>query len=271
AAAVIDRMLERVTTTNTFCREPWLARCREWRERYPLVLPQHREMDDGVSMYYFSEVLSDELRADDVLAPGSSGFASEIFFLNLKVKHGQRVFHNRGTGAMGFGLPASIGACVASGRRRTISVDGDGGFQMNIQELATVANLQLPIKFFVVNNRGYASIRTSQKNYFNLLVGADDTSGMRLPDVRRVAEAYGLRTALISDRANLRDEIRAVLDSDGPIVCEVRVPADEPRGPRVASAQRPDGSMVSKPLEDLWPFLDREEFLANMIVPALEE
>jgi acetolactate synthase-1/2/3 large subunit len=94
---------------------------------------------------------------------------------------------------------------------------------------------------------------------------------MRLPDVRRVAEAYGLRTALISDRANLRDEIRAVLDSDGPIVCEVRVPADEPRGPRVASAQRPDGSMVSKPLEDLWPFLDREEFLANMIVPALEE
>ena len=271
AAAVIDRMLERVTTTNTFCRAPWLARCREWRERYPLVLPQHREMDDGVSMYYFSEVLSDELRADDVLAPGSSGFASEIFFLNLKVKHGQRVFHNRGTGAMGFGLPASIGACLASGRRRTISVDGDGGVQMNIQELATVANLQLPLKLFVVNNRGYASIRTSQKNYFNLLVGADDTSGMRLPDIRRVAEAYGLPTALISNRANLRDEIRAVLDSDGPIVCEVRVPADEPRGPRVASAQRPDGSMVSKPLEDLWPFLDREEFLANMIVPALEE
>ena len=271
AAAVIDRLLARVPTANTFCREPWLSRCREWRERYPLVLPQHREMDDGVSMYYFSEVLSDELRADDVLAPGSSGFASEIFFLNLKVKYGQRVFHNRGTGAMGFGLPASIGACVASGRRRTISVDGDGGFQMNIQELATVASLQLPLKLFVVNNRGYASIRTSQKNYFNLLVGADDTSGMRLPDVRRVAEAYGLRTALISGRANLREQIREVLDTDGPIVCEVRVPADEPRGPRVASAQRPDGSMVSKPLEDLWPFLDREEFLANMIVPALEE
>jgi acetolactate synthase-1/2/3 large subunit len=271
AARVIDGLLARVPENDAFRREPWVARCREWRERYPLVLPQHRETDDGVSMYYFSEVLSDELTAEDVISPGSSGFASEIFFLNLKVKHGQRVFHNRGTGAMGFGLPASIGACVASGKRRTVSVDGDGGFQMNIQELATVANLGLPIKFFVVNNRGYASIRTSQMNYFKLLVGADDTSGLRLPDVRKVAAAYGLHTALIEGPANLREQIRNVLESDGPIVCEVRVPADEPRGPRVASAQRPDGSMVSKPLEDLWPFLDRDEFLSNMIVPPLED
>src|SRR5688572_27369411 len=271
AAVVIDRILGRVSTTNTFCREPWLARCREWRQRYPLVLPQHREMNDGVSMYYFSEVLSDELRADDVLAPGSSGFASEMFFLNLKVKAGQRVFHNRGTGAMGFGLPASIGACVASGKRRTICVDGDGGFQMNIQELATVEHLKLPIKFFVINNRGYASIRTSQTNHFGRLVGADDTSGLGLPNVRKVAAAYGLPTALVDGPDDLRMRIREVLSADGPIVCEVIVPADEPRGPRVASAQRPDGSMVSKPLEDLWPFLEREEFLSNMIVPPIED
>jgi acetolactate synthase I/II/III large subunit len=271
AADVIDRILSAVTRPDTFRREPWLARCREWRKRYPLVLPAHRQNTDGVSMYYFSEILTEELRADDVIAPSSSGFASEIFFLNFKVKHGQRVFHNRGTGAMGFGLPASIGACIASGKRRTVSVDGDGGFQMNVQELATVANLQLPIKFFVVNNRGYASIRTSQTNYFKLLVGADDTSGLRLPDVRKVAAAYGLPTALIDGPTNLREHVRAVLEMDGPVLCEVRVPADEARGPRVASMQRPDGSMVSKPLEDLWPFLDREEFLANMIVPALED
>jgi acetolactate synthase-1/2/3 large subunit len=271
AAEVIDHILTRVPGNDTFRREAWLSRCRDWRSRYPLVLPAHRETTDGVSMYYFSEVLTEELSADDVVAPSSSGFASEIFFLNFKVKHGQRVFHNRGTGAMGFGLPASIGACIASGHRRTVSVDGDGGFQMNIQELATVANLQLPIKFFVVNNRGYASIRTSQTNYFDLLVGADDTSGLRLPDVRKVAAAYGLATAEIVGPENVRDRVREVLDFAGPIVCEVRVPADEARGPRVASAQRPDGSMVSKPLEDLWPFLDREEFLANMIVPALED
>jgi acetolactate synthase-1/2/3 large subunit len=271
ARDVIERMLVRLPERDTFRREPWLARCREWRSKYPLVLPEHRQQCDGISMYYFSEVLTEELSPNDVVSPGSSGFASEIFFLNFKVKYGQRVFHNRGTGAMGFGLPASIGACLASGRQRTVSVDGDGGFQMNIQELATVANLDLPIKFFVINNRGYASIRTSQTNYFKLLVGADDTSGLRLPDVRKVAAAYGLKTALIDGPANIREKVRDVLNADGAVVCEVIVPPDEPRGPRVASAQRPDGSMVSKPLEDLWPFLDREEFLANMIVPALEE
>jgi acetolactate synthase-1/2/3 large subunit len=271
AGDFIDELLRQTPAGTSYRRAPWVERCQDWRERYPLVLPSHREPNDGVSMYHFSEVLSEELAADDIIAPGSSGFASEMFILNFRVKAGQRIFHNRGTGAMGFGLPASIGACVASGGRRTVSVDGDGGFQMNIQELATVANHGLPIKFFVVNNRGYASIRTSQSNYFNLLVGADASSGMRLPDVRRVAEAYGLPTAIIDHPSHVRERIREVLDSDGPIVCEVRVPADEPRGPRVASSQRADGSMVSKPLEDLWPFLDREEFLSNMIVPALED
>jgi acetolactate synthase I/II/III large subunit len=271
AANVIDRVLARIPSAGQFARKDWLARCREWRARYPLVLPEHRDAPDRVSMYHFSEALTEELAPNDVVTPGSSGFASEIFFLNYKVKYGQRVFHNRGTGAMGFGLPASIGACVASGRRRTVSVDGDGGFQMNIQELATVAGLNLPIKFFVINNSGYASIRTSQTNYFNLLVGADESSGLHLPDVRKVAEAYGVKTALIDRPQALREQVRRVLDSEGPIVCEVRVPADEPRGPRVASAQRADGSMVSKPLEDLWPFLERDEFLSNMIIPAIEE
>ena len=171
AGDFIDELMRRVSTTGTFRREAWIERCRDWRERYPLVQPSHRESENGVSMYHFSEVLSDELQADDIVSPGSSGFASELFLLNLKVKRGQRVFHNRGTGAMGFGLPASIGACIASGRRRTVCVDGDGGFQMNIQELATVASHALPIKFFVVNNRGFASIRASQRNYFDLLVG----------------------------------------------------------------------------------------------------
>ena len=271
AGDVIDELLARLPGKDTFRRDAWLARCREWKQRYPLVLPEHRALTGQISMYHFSEVLTEELAPDDVVTPGSSGFASEIFFLNYKVKQGQRVFHNRGTGGMGFGLPASIGACLASNRRRTVSVDGDGGFQMNIQELATVANLHLPIKFFVINNRGYASIRTSQSNYFNLLVGADDTSGLHLPELTKVAAAYGLKTARIEDPACLRDRIREVLATDGPVVCEVVVRADEPRGPRVASAQRADGSMVSKPLEDLWPFLDREEFRSNMIVPPLDD
>ena len=252
-------------------RSDWLARCDEWKARYPVVLPEHRLRTNPLSTYYFSEVLSEELTNDGIIVSGSSGFACEIFLLVIRVKPGQRIFHTRGLGAMGFGLPASIGACFASGRQRTICVDGDGGFQLNIQELATVAHHKLPIKCFVVNNDGYASIRSSQANYFHQLVGADPTSGLTLPDIRKVASAYGIASTRIEDGANLRQQIREVLQSEGPMICDVRVLADEPRAPRLASVQRRDGTMVSRPLEDLWPFLDRDELRRNMLVPLVED
>jgi len=122
-----------------------------------------------------------------------------------------------------------------------------------------------------VNNQGYASIRSSQGNYFHRLTGADATSGLTLPDITKVAAAYGLGTARIDAASDLRAAIDAILAMPGPVVCDVVVNPDEPRGPRVSAMQRPDGSMVSKPLEDMWPFLDRDEFRANMIVPPLED
>jgi len=250
--------------------QPWIQKCQEWKARYPLVLSEHRDMPNHLSMYHFSEALSDELKPGDVIVPGSSGFAIEIFLLCLKIKQDQRCFHNRGTGSMGFALPAAIGAAVASGRR-TICVDGDGGFQMNIQELATVERLGLPIKCFVANNDGYASIRASQSGYFKQLVGADRTSGMTLPDLGAVTKAYGLPFVRIADKVDLNRQIREVLDMDGPVICEVIVAPNEERIPRAASYIRPDGSMGSKPLEDLFPFLPRDEFLANMIIKPLEE
>lgn len=273
ANAFIEEMLRQSDRIIVRDRSPWLARCSDWKQRYPVVLPEHRDEDrEQVSTYHFSEVLSDLLTGGDTVAPGSSGFACEIFLLVFKPKAGQRVFHNRGTGAMGFSQPAAIGACLANGRGRTISVDGDGGFQMNIQELETIARLNLPIKFFVVNNAGYASIRASQNNYFaGNLVGADATSGLTLPDLMKVAAAYNVPGVRIECPKDLAGRIQAVLDMPGPVVCEVMVAPDEIRAPRVSSMQRPDGTMVSKPLEDLWPFLDREEFYANMIVPPLED
>jgi acetolactate synthase-1/2/3 large subunit len=189
---------------------------------------------------------------------------------------------------MGFAIPASIGVCLGSGGKKTICVDGDGGFQFNIQELATIAHLKLPIKFFVLNNDGYASIRATQKNYFGgPNIGCSSTTGVSVPDYRKIARAYGLKTALIdhqsggqpadhsadqsADESGLRAAVRSVLRSRGPVVCEVRVLPEETRSPRVTSVQRPDGSFVSKPLEDLWPFLDRDEFAKNMIVEPLSE
>ena len=142
---------------------------------------------------------------------------------------------------------------------------------MNVQDLEAVRRLNLPIKFFIVNNQGYASIRASQANYFRRLTGADTSSRLTLPDIVRQAEAYGLPVVRISESAELRRCIREALDRPGPVVCEVCVMQDEDRAPRVQSEQRPDGSMVSKPLEDMYPYLDREEFRQNMIVPAVEE
>lgn len=269
ARAFIQEMLRQSDRIVRHVRSDWLARCREWKTRYPVVLPEYRAQK-LVSTYVLADVLSDELTGDDVIISGSSGAGIEIFLLAFRVKEGQRILLTTALGAMGYGLPASIGACLASGRKRTILVDGDGGFQLNIQELETLARLQLPVKAFILNNQGYASIRTSQSRYFGRLTGADATSGLTLPDLGQVVTAYGLPFMQIKDQANLT-QVREVLNTSSPVVCEVWTLPDEPRAPSLVSTQRPDGSMVSKPLEDLWPFMERPEFLSNMIIPPIEE
>lgn len=271
AKAFVRGFLERAHTIAPMDRAWWLRRCTDWKHSYPVILPEYWEQLGSVNTYAFSSVLSDELDSDDLVIPGSSGVGIDTFWLAFAVKEGQRIFSTGGLGAMGFGLPASIGGCLASDRTRTISVDGDGGFQLNIQDLQTVVRLHLPIKSFVINNQGYASIRATQNNHFGgNLVGSDPSSGLTLPDLVKIGAAYGLGTARITDNAGLRSVIRAVLDRPGPVLCEVVVAADQPIGPRVASAVRPDGTMVSRPLEDLWPFLDRDELASNMLIPTLD-
>ena len=271
AKRFLGELLARSAEVETRDRTEWLDRCRDWRSRYPFVTAEQRAQADGINTYAFSQILAEEATGEDIVLPGSSGLACEIFLTAFQAKQGQRIFHNKGTGAMGFSQPAAIGACVASGGRRTLCVDGDGGFLMNIQELQTVRRMKLPIKFFVINNNCYASIRASQTNYFNQLVGADETSGLSLPDLRTVSEAFGIPAARLSNPGTLREDLRTILAAPGPFVCEIMVQPQEPRVPSVRSMQRADGSMVSKPLEDLFPFLEREEFQANMIVPILEE
>lgn len=249
----------------------WHNRCQDWKQRYPVVLPEHRQSNDKVSIYYLTEIISEELQSNDLVVPGSSGFGIEIFLLAFKVKKGQRVFNTTALGAMGFGIPAAIGACLASGNKRTICVDGDGGFQLNIQELETLHRLNLPIKFFVLNNKGYGSIIAMQNRYFGQRMGSDADSGMTLPDLVKVAAAYNLNACRINDQVDLRAQVKRVLEMPGPAICDVLMKADEPRAPSLSSAQNKNGLMVSKPLEDLWPFLEREEFFANMIIPPLKE
>jgi acetolactate synthase-1/2/3 large subunit len=268
AASVLDKNKNRD-------RSPWLQRCQDWKARYPIVLPEHRAAG-LVSVYHLAEIIGQEAGPNDRVVSGNSGSAIEVFLLAYRARKGRRVFHTAGLGAMGYGIPASIGVCLGSGKRKTICVDGDGGLQLNIQELATIAHLQLPIKIFVLNNQGYASIRASQTNYFGgPNIGCSPETGVSIPDYRKVARAYGLKTAIIEGQGegqlDLRAAVRKVLRSRGPVLCDVHIIPDEIRAPRVTSIQRPDGSFLSKPLEDLWPFLDRDEFRQNMIVEPVSE
>jgi acetolactate synthase-1/2/3 large subunit len=272
AKNVIVGLINKLHMIKPKDRSDWISRCIQWKKKYPVVLPDYWRPKKYVNTYVLVDVLSELMTENDILVPGSSGSCSEITMQTFRVKKGQRILNTPGLGAMGFGLPASIGACIASGKKRTISIIGDGGLQHNIQELELLSRLNLPIKIFILNNNGYASIRNTQTRYFNEhFVCCDPSSGLTIPDTRKIASAYGLKTAKITNHRKLKEKVEEVLNTEGPVVCEVMVDPLLQTAPKLSSEVRADGSIISKPLEDLWPFLDREEFKANMIIKPLEE
>jgi acetolactate synthase-1/2/3 large subunit len=247
----------------------WMSQCATWRNRYPLLKIENRKPDERISTYEFADALSELLTPEDVIAPGCSGLALEIFLLSLRLKTGQRVICNYALGAMGYGPPTALGASIGSGGRRTICVDGDGGLQLNVQELETIRRLDLPIKLFVLENDGYASIRASQSRWFGHVFAADPPSGLTLPRLELLAAAYGLPYRKIRTDIPLLPQIRDVLEVRGPVVCEVPTPLDEKREPSQTSEALADGTMRSRAIEDLAPLLDRGELAAN-ILPIFE-
>ncbi|MFZ5494476.1 MAG: thiamine pyrophosphate-binding protein [Verrucomicrobiota bacterium] len=244
----------------------WREQCRDLVRRYPVVLPEYRtQADTPVSTYVLMDVLSELLDAHDVLVPGSSGPCSDIFYQAFRVKAGQRILNAPGLGAMGTGLPGAIGAALAAGGRRVVNINGEGGFQLNIQELETVRRLQLPVKYFVLDNGGYRSIVAMQRGHFQgRLVGSEASSRLTMPDTGRVAGAYGVPALYVDSHSRLEAVLREALNRPGPVVCVVKTSVDEMTAPKVTSEIRPDGSIVSKPMEDMWPFLARAEFDAIM-------
>ena len=158
---------------------------------------------------------------------------------------------------MGFGLPYSIGACLANEGRRTILINGDGAFQMNIQELETLVRLQLPVKIFIWNNQGYASIRSMQNNNFGgFQVASGESSGLSMPDTVKIAAAYGLKTFRIMDNKQLEQRIEEVLNAEGPVLCELMISPDETVSPRTKTIVHEDGTLESYSLEKMWPCVE---------------
>jgi len=251
--ALSDDETDAIKTKNAV----WLEKCHQTRAKYPVVTKEHREQKEYVSAYYFTKLLCDNLNEGDVIVPESSGGAGEITYQAFEVKAGQKIKNAAGLGSMGFGLPYAIGACIANDKKKTVLINGDGAFQLNIQELETLRRLELPVKMFIWSNGGYASIRNMQKNTFDgHFVASNEESGMSIPQTAKVAEAYGFKTYCIKDNKELEIMLPQIMKEEGACLCELMISPDETVSPRVKAMKLEDGRMVSGPLEKMWPYLE---------------
>jgi acetolactate synthase-1/2/3 large subunit len=278
----IDRMIEsdaRYALTNILAElklnkyknpREWLDRCIGWKNKYPVCLPEYKNTVDAINVYSFMDRLSALAGADDVFI-GDAGSAIYAVSQGVKLNHdNQRYIPSSAMATMGYSVPAAIGVSAALGDKRVLAITGDGSLQQNIQELQTYLHYKLPIKLFIWNNDGYLSIRASQKNYFEeRYIGEGARSGVSMPDTLKIAEAYGIAAARVKELSELDQAIKKALDHDGPYILEVITPPEQPIIPTVSSRVNEDGTMSSRPLEDMAPFLEREEYLLNMIVPPV--
>lgn len=244
----------------------WLSWCRERVLRYPVVLSEYWDLKEKVNPYCFMERLSSFLERGEVIACGD-GTACVTAFQTIMIRPEMRLFHNSGCASMGYDLPAAIGAAEAlPEKRRIICLAGDGSIMMNLQELQIIAGRRLPVKIFILNNTGYHSIRQTQGNFFpDNIVGCGTDSGLSFPDFGKVATAFGLPFERCSSHAELDASIRSTLDQEGPAVCEVMLDLTQSFAPKLSSRKLDDGRMVTAPLEDMAPFLSREELAENLI------
>ena len=227
---------------------------------------------DAQNIYAFYGELSKAMKENETLmvSVGTSRVAGSQAF---QVKKGQRFITNPNTASMGFCLPAATGIAVAQPGKAVVCVTGEGSLQMNIQEMQTILQNRLPVKLFVINNQGYHSIRQTQQSYFKPpLVGVGEESGdLSFPDLSRIMPAYGFPYRAVHASEDLEAAISEALDAEGAFVCEVFVTKYQKTEPKTSAKKLPDGSMVSAPLEDMYPFLDREELESNMFIPLPEK
>lgn len=239
--------------------QEWNKSAHQLRNKYPVVTDAHKNKKEFVSAYYFIKVLCDALTKEDIIVPESSGAAGEITYQAFQLKKGQRMKNAAGLGSMGFGLPYAIGSCLANNKKRTILINGDGAFQMNIQELQTLVRLNLPVKIFIWSNGGYASIQSMQRNTFDgHYVASGKSSGLEMPDICAVAKGYNIPTFSVYNNVEMEQIVPKILEMQGTVLCELSISPEETVSPRTKSFRLPDGSMKSSLLEEMWPLVEEE-------------
>ncbi len=254
----LERVRERTWTDSNSQTSRWRRQCAVWKTELSVNREPHKKYPDSINYYEFVDALSD-LAPDNATVTADAGSAYYVVGQAFKAKRGQRVLVCGSLGTMGWALPAATGASFAESSRTVICITGDGSLQTNVHELATVRRNQLNVKIFVVNNGGYVSIRNTQKGYFGgRLVGSDETSGVFLPSLEKLSSAYELPYYSARTSADLKTTLAAVLNTRGPVVCEVFAPHDQEIIPTIKSMRLEDGSMRSRPLDEMYPFLSRE-------------
>jgi acetolactate synthase-1/2/3 large subunit len=266
-----DVMLARKDWGPKPSHSEYVSWCRERVKKYPTTLPEYWNVKNAVNPYCFTQVLSEELKENELIVTGD-GTACVVTFQATHLKKGQRLFTNSGCASMGFDLPAAIGAWWANRPERIVCIAGDGSIMMNLQELQTLLHHKIPVKLFIFNNKGYHSIRQTQRNFFpDNIVGCGTESGLSFPDFEKLAAAFGYGYQRIRNHDELRGQIQAAVNASGPVICEVMLDLEQQFAPKTSSRRLPDGRMVTAPLEDMAPFLSREELKQNMIVPLVED
>jgi len=250
----------------------WRRRCADWKARYGIGERLQVWSSEEISHYELADAFSDLFPEGRTIITGGSGLAVEAFYVAFRNREGQRVFTTSGLGSMGYGLPGAIGASMGQGGAECLCVESDGSLMMNLQELATLKALNAPVKLFVVNNDGYASIRNTQRNYFQgRLLATGPESGLYMPSFARLAAAMDIPSLTVANRAEMRPTIEAALNMPGPVVCEIHTTRSESLLPKAMAFPQPDGTMLSMPLEDMTPLLPRDVLRREMLVPLAEE
>ena len=268
AKALLDSVTTALTNRESAAQNTeWLARCVGWKKKYPVCLPEYKETVGAINIYSFVDRLSALSAPGDMfVSDAGSAFYAVSQGIQLTKDH-QRHIPSSAMATMGYSLPAAIGVSAATGDSRVLAITGDGSFQQNIQELQTLLHYNLPVKLFVLNNDGYLSIRASQKNYFKeRYIGEGPRSGVTMPDTLKICEAYGIPCARVADLAELDAAIQTAFATPGPYVLDIVTPPEQTIIPTVSSRVNPDGSMSSRPLEDMAPFLPRDEYRDNLLI-----
>ena len=265
--------LDAAASLKVFSNEDWIHTCQSWKRNYPAVLPrQWEENGKTANVYAFVRYLSSRLPENSLTAV-SNGACCVVGNQAYVIQKGSRMANNSAIASMGYGLPAGIGTCLGGGRRETICLEGDGSIMMNLQELQTIIGNRLPIKIFLINNQGYHSIRITQTNLFNKnFVGIGPESGdLSFPEFKKIAEAFGYRYYAAHSNAEMKAVVDEVLTLDGPVFTEIFTDTQQVWEPKSSTKRLPDGTLVSPPLEDLAPFIPREELEQIMVIPLMDE